>query len=255
MRTSDSITKISGALTEALPAIQNATKDAKNPAFRSTYATLNSVMDAVKPALFANGIVVLQGPGWRDGVVTVTTRLLHSSGEWIETEAGAPVAHRFEKVDGVVTDKGPDAQTAGSAISYLRRYSLAAMAGITQEDDDGNAASHAPAQQYSRPQATQSATASDCPKCDGPLYDNRAKKASGDFSAKSPDYSCKDKDGCGFVLWIDSTADKLKASVEALEVQGTVPAGSTKRIMDGVADGEMASFVKAQEWVNSKMAP
>jgi hypothetical protein len=254
MRTSESIQKISAALTKALPEIQNATKDAENPAYRSTYATLNAVMDAVKPALFEHGIVVVQGPGWRDGMVTVTTRFLHESGEWIETEAAAPVAHRWEKVDGVVTDKGPDAQTAGSAISYLRRYSLAAMAGITQEDDDGNEASGKGRDATGKPRQSAPAkpTEEPCPKCQGAIYDNRAKKASGEFSAKSPDYACKDKDGCGWALWLDTARKQLKEAVERMEVDGTVPVGSTKRIMDGVETGDLASLRIAQDWVNSK---
>lgn len=128
MRTSDSITKISAALSKALPEIQNATKDAKNPHFKSDYASLKAVIETTKPVLGEHGIVVLQGPGWDGQQCTLTTRFLHFSGEWIETVAGTPVSKA-------------DPQGVGSAISYLRRYSLAAMAGITQEDDDGNAAS------------------------------------------------------------------------------------------------------------------
>ena len=127
MRTSDSIAKIAAALGKAMPEIQNATKDAKNPHFRSSYASLSSVLDATKPVLAEHGIVVIQSPGW-DGQCTVTTRLLHVSGEWIEGTASSPVAKA-------------DPQGVGSAITYLRRYSLAALCGITQEDDDGNAAS------------------------------------------------------------------------------------------------------------------
>lgn len=128
MRTSDSIKDISAALVKALPAIQNATKDAKNPHYKSDYASLKAVIETTKPVLSEHGIVVVQGPGWDGQQCTLTTRFLHESGEWIETVAGTPVSKA-------------DPQGVGSAISYLRRYSLAAMAGITQEDDDGNAAS------------------------------------------------------------------------------------------------------------------
>ena len=216
MKTSESITEISAALAKALPEIQNATKDADNPAYRSSYATLNSVMDAVKPPRFEHGVVVIQGPGWRDGIVTVTTRFLHESGEWIETEAGAPVAHRWERVDGEVTDKGPDAQTAGSAISYLRRYSLAAMAGITQEDDDGNAASGRAGQ--SAPSRKPASKPSDgdlaCPTCSGPMWDNRADELSAVNGGKRPDLKCRDK-ACDTAIWLGSVRDDLKRDLES----------------------------------------
>ena len=247
MRTSDSITKISAALSNALPEIQHATKDAKNPHFRSSYASLPAVIDTSKPVLAKHGVVVLQSPGWDGQRCTLTTRLLHSSGEWIEGEAGSPVA----KVD---------PQGIGSAITYLRRYSLAAMTGISQEDDDGNAASgngrNMATGERHTPQAAsaRSATEEHCPQCSGAIYDNRAKKASGEFSPKSPDYACKDKDGCGWALWLDSAREKLKAAVEQLEVRGTVPVGSTKRIMAGVEDGDLASLRIAQDWVNAKLS-
>jgi hypothetical protein len=64
-------------------------------------------------------------------MVTVETVLMHSSGEWMSSVAAAPLSK-------------PDAQGVGSAITYLRRYSLAAIAGIAQEDDDGQAATKRP---------------------------------------------------------------------------------------------------------------
>ena len=242
MRTSESIQKISAALAKALPEIQHATKDAENPHFRSSYASLPAVIDTSKPVLAAHGIVVLQAPGWDGERCTVTTRFLHESGEWIEGEAASPVAKM-------------DPQGIGSAITYLRRYSLAGMAGIGQEDDDGNAASERRDANGNPNKRAKKATDGTCPKCGGAIYDNRAKKASGEFSPKSPDYACKDKDGCGWALWLDSAREKLKAAVEQLEVRGTVPVGSTKRIMDGVEDGELTSFRIAQDWVNSKAVP
>jgi hypothetical protein len=131
MRTSDSLTKIAPALTKALGEIHNATKDSKNPHFKSSYASLVAVIDATKDTLAAHGLTVIQAPGWVDSRVTVTSRILHSSGEWIESTAEAPVPKA-------------DPQGVGSAVTYLRRYSLAALCGITQEDDDGNAASAPP---------------------------------------------------------------------------------------------------------------
>lgn len=132
MNTSDSIAKISPALAAALGEIHNATKDSANPHFKSRYASLASVIDATKATLATHGLVVIQSPGWRDKHVTVTTRLLHTSGEWIESTAETPTPKQ-------------DPQGVGSAVTYLRRYALAAMCGITQDDDDGHTASQKPA--------------------------------------------------------------------------------------------------------------
>jgi hypothetical protein len=129
MITSDSISKIAPALLMAQKAITFAVKDAKNPQFKSTYADLSSVIDAVKPALNDAGILFLQmmAPSDRDSLA-LTTRLIHESGEWIESTATCPL----QKVD---------PQGYGSAVTYLKRYSLASAVGLYQEDDDGNAAS------------------------------------------------------------------------------------------------------------------
>jgi hypothetical protein len=123
--------KLAPALASALADIHNASKDSKNPHFKSSYASLASVIDATKATLAGHGLVVVQAPGWNDGRVTVTTRIVHASGEWIEATAEAPLPKA-------------DPQGVGSAVTYLRRYSLAALCGITQEDDDGETASRRP---------------------------------------------------------------------------------------------------------------
>jgi hypothetical protein len=106
---------------------------------------LGEIIGVSKPVLAAHGIAVLQAPGYAEGVVTLTTRLLHESGEWIESEAGSPVPKM-------------DPQGVGSAVTYLRRYSLAGLCGITQEDDDGNAASQRREQETPKPTADRPAS-------------------------------------------------------------------------------------------------
>ncbi len=124
---SPGIAKLAEALAGAQSKMGNALKDAKNPHFNSAFATLASVREACGEHFSAAGIAVLQPVVTRaDGTVGVRTMLAHSSGEWIASTAWC----RPEKA-------GP--QALGSVISYLRRYSLAAVAGIAQEDDDGNA--------------------------------------------------------------------------------------------------------------------
>lgn len=133
MKTSDSIIKIAPALLAAQKVITFAAKDAKNEFFKkdgkaTKYADLVSVIDAVKPALNEAGIVFIQTASPSEhGYLAMTTRLLHESGEWIEDTATLPLPKA-------------DPQGYGSASTYARRYGLAAICGLYQDDDDGNAA-------------------------------------------------------------------------------------------------------------------
>jgi len=134
MKTSASITAVAPALVAAGADLGPVIKDATNPAFRNRYATLDAIMEQVRPVLAKHKLAVCQGvvhPETADGrllSLSVETTILHASGEWIATSVALPV----EKVT---------AQGVGSAISYGRRYGLSAMLGLTAEDDDGNAAS------------------------------------------------------------------------------------------------------------------
>lgn len=128
MKTSETLTKIAPALLAAQKAVGNAKKQATNPHFKSKYANLEAVIEAVKDALNDNGIAIIQTVGEVGaGTICVGTRLMHESGEYIEDMASAPLSKQ-------------DAQGVGSAVTYLRRYSLAAICSITQEDDDGESA-------------------------------------------------------------------------------------------------------------------
>ena len=166
-------------------------------------------------------------------------------------------AESGESVSGNAIGRGQDGQDKGinKAIVAGLKYWLLKTMMIPTDDDTERDENTRPEGNAPRNKARAKPTDETCPSCAGAIYDNRAKKASGDFSPKSPDYACKDKDGCGWVVWLDSAREKLKAAVEQLEVQGTVPVGSTKRIMEGVEDGELASFRIAQDWVNSKAVP
>lgn len=129
MRTSESIAKIATAMLEAQKSITFASKDATNPHFRNKYADLPAVVDAVKPALNGAGIAFIQSAGPSDdSKLHLTTRLIHISGEWIEDTLVMPLPKQ-------------DPQGYGSAMTYARRYALAAITGLYQDDDDGNAGS------------------------------------------------------------------------------------------------------------------
>ena len=128
MKTSESIKHIAEALVSAQKEIKFATKDSTNPHFKSKYANINSVIEAVKAPLNNNNIAILQSLSPSDdNKLHLTTRLLHSSGEWIEDTAVCPIQKQ-------------DPQGLGSAISYIRRYSISSMCALYADDDDGQSA-------------------------------------------------------------------------------------------------------------------
>jgi hypothetical protein len=116
------------AMAKAFPEIEAATKDKTNPAFRSKYADLSAVVDAIKPALVKNGLFFAQRTHEQPGGVCIETIVCHESGEQMS----------FGKLFVPATKQ--DAQGYGSALTYARRYSLMATFGVPAEDDDGNAA-------------------------------------------------------------------------------------------------------------------
>ena len=129
MNKSESIAALAAALATAQGSMKGAVKDSANPFFKSKYADLASVVEAIRAAFSANGLSYIQTiqPSDRDEV-RVETMILHSSGEWISCGV---LALPVSKVD---------AQGYGSALTYARRYSLSAAVGVAPEDDDGNAA-------------------------------------------------------------------------------------------------------------------
>ena len=134
MRNSEQINELAVALNKAQADFMVAKKDAKNPFFKSKYATLNAVYEAVAEALLKNGLSVIQ-PIVGDAVETT---LIHTSGQFITSSCP------------IVCAKQNDPQAMGSAITYARRYSLASLLGVmTDEDDDGEKAMARPAPKQS----------------------------------------------------------------------------------------------------------
>ena len=131
MNRSDAINELATALSKAQAAISTAAKGKENPHFKSKYADLASVWDACRGPLTANGLSVLQSPRMtftgNAGMVEVETTLLHASGQWMSDVITVPVSKL-------------DAQGVGSAVTYARRYALAAFASVAPDDDDGNGA-------------------------------------------------------------------------------------------------------------------
>lgn len=135
MNKSDQINELAAALAKAQAKLENASKSSNNSHFKTRYADLAEVINTVRPVFAEHGLAVTQCPSFEAGIVSVETVLMHSSGQWMSSVVSAPVTKQ-------------DAQGVGSAITYCRRYSLAAVAGIAQEDDDANSAvGHATRQQ------------------------------------------------------------------------------------------------------------
>ena len=127
---SESINELAAALAKAQAKITGAVKNAANPHYRSSYANLEAVWDAIREPLSSNGLAVIQTTSANPatGQLELVTTLAHSSGQFIEG--------RFP-----IMAAKPDAQGVGSATTYARRFALAAIVGVYQTDDDAEAAS------------------------------------------------------------------------------------------------------------------
>jgi hypothetical protein len=132
MKTSESITKIAPALLKAQKEMEGAKKDSANPFFKSRYSDFNSVLEACKGPLNANGISILQPHKMivlpEGNFMVVETILLHESGEYISGETKVEVT------------KAHDPQALGSAQTYAKRYGLQSIVSLPSEDDDGEGA-------------------------------------------------------------------------------------------------------------------
>lgn len=130
MNKSESIKELAKALLNFQAKGLKVGKEAENPFFKSKYASLANILDKISAPLSESGLSFTQMP---DGK-SLTTILMHESGEWIEATYEMPIG------------KPNDPQAVGSAITYARRYALGAILGLNiDDDDDGNKASEKPA--------------------------------------------------------------------------------------------------------------
>jgi hypothetical protein len=139
MKQSEQINELAAALAKAQAVMPKAKMSGVNSRFADkatnktgAYATLDDIRDAVKDTLTANGISYTQHPYSINGEVGVETMLIHSSGQWIRSRFGVPASKH-------------DPQAYGSLLTYVRKFALAAAAGVsTQEDTDADEVSHEP---------------------------------------------------------------------------------------------------------------
>jgi hypothetical protein len=127
------IDKLAAALAAAQGELRNVPRDETNPHFKHRYASLEAVIETVRPVLSKHGLAFTQAPGgFIEGTIAITTMLLHREGQWLKSTLYMPIVKR-------------DAQGVGSAITYGLRYSLMAVLGVAPtDDDDAQTAGEAP---------------------------------------------------------------------------------------------------------------
>jgi len=139
MKRSESTAKLAAALAEFQAEIKAIPRNAENPYFHSTYTDLASIWDTIRAPLAKHGLSVIQGgePTLDGTLVSLSTMLLHISGEWIEGTFSVPVRRVKDKETGETTEASP--QSYCSTITYARRYGLCAILGIISESEDDDA--------------------------------------------------------------------------------------------------------------------
>lgn len=199
MKMSESIDKLAPALVKVQALNEGAVKKSTNPHFRSTFANLESVIEATKDLLFDNGLAVFQNLD-DNGVTTI---LMHASGQWISTHAN------------LACKDLSDPQKVMAAFTYFRRGNLAGATGTPQVDDDGNsAAQSAEATQGAAPSTERTPN----PVSPGLTPGAPAKQKKGNFGdyvvtvGKNKGKTIKDLDSMGelsgFMWWIENKTDK-----------------------------------------------
>lgn len=149
MKRSEEFADIIKTIYETGNIIGKVKKDGTNPHYKSRYATLNSLLDAIEGPMEASKLFLTQVP---EGENKLTTLVYHSpSNQWIEFTSEAPLAAQ-------------NAQGVGSLISYLRRYSIMSLFHLGTEDDDGNAASKVPQPVLQPPQQQRISVAQPLPQ-------------------------------------------------------------------------------------------
>lgn len=124
---SEQIGELAKALSNFQGKLEGVEKDSTNPFFKSKYADLHAVWQAIRKPLSENGLSVTQIAGFEGEKSVLITVLMHSSGQWIRSEMP------------IITSKA-DIQSYGGAVTYLKRYSLQAIVGCSSYDDDGEEA-------------------------------------------------------------------------------------------------------------------
>lgn len=197
---SETIANLAAALCAAQGEMPAVPKDSTNPHFKSKFASLDGIIERTKPVLAKHGLAIVQGAAGEaaPGTVGVEMMLLHSSGEYLMSNVTMPLAKN-------------DPQGVGSAITYGRRYLVAAMLSLAaDDDDDGNSSSHKPA-------AVQAAAKPGAPKLAS--LDDPNVMPTGDFAGK-PLGEVPTKELQALVAWCEKKdSKKFAARITALDLE------------------------------------
>jgi hypothetical protein len=195
MNKSNTIKELAAALTKAQAEMPAAPFNAVNPFLKNKYADLGSIVKTAQPVLAKHGLSVSQLTEGSGREIGITTVLMHSSGEWLESTVTLPVGDEKGK---------SDAQVAGSVISYLRRYSLAAILGMyAEQDNDGNGSAGDKAPTPKQAQPPKANTPKPAPAAKTPGNGN-SKKSEADGSKTSS------AEELGNLLWPGGKWDEVK---------------------------------------------
>jgi hypothetical protein len=176
MQQSESIAKLVTALAQAQLIVKNPTLDKEHPHFRGfRYASLGSHIDAIREPFAKHGLAIVQGVQSEGQVVSITTMICHNSGEWVKSTVGMTLAEKAT------------AQNIGAAVTYLRRYQMAAMALLTGEDDTDAEEDRQEKEPPPKPRAAAPAPAAKRDDVFSPQPVGTAAKAKASSSRKWPD--------------------------------------------------------------------
>lgn len=206
MNKSDNISEIAKAMCLAQPKLRVAIKDSNNPFFKSKYADLQNVWTACKEAIHTCGLSVVQLPTHIDGEPALETVLLHTSGQWVSGVYPLSPAKK-------------DPQGVGAAITYARRYALAAVVGVVYDDDDDGETA----------QGRAKVTPDGKTAKKKPTYTDEDKKVAGDLRSKCMNYEGGDE--AFSALWKQHAYSEPAVFIQAAEA--LVDDLATRRATEG----------------------
>jgi hypothetical protein len=190
------------AIAAAQANMSNAIKDAKNPHFKSNYASLAAVRDVVIPAFAAEGVAILQPIEGENGCCCVRTLLMWGDQTIEAGNCSIPIGNGRNA-----------AQDVGSVATYLRRYQLAAVGGIGQEDDDAQSQTRKQPQRREPVNQYPAMPGAKCPACGGRVHDNRKNPHCVSNGGDQPFFYCLEDKACtaynGTVPWGEFTDPNL----------------------------------------------
>ena len=251
MQRSDSIKDLATALCAAQAEIENATKNSQNPHYKSSYADLASVLDAVRPVATKHGLAFSQLPGFADGCATLDTLLMHTSGEWIMGTSGAPLPKQ-------------DPQGIGSASTYLRRYSLAALFGIAQEDDDGEGTvSQRGREPAGKPEPAKKAAEPPAKAAPGQVFALNDPAPGAKAEGKTWNELLTTENGRGYVVWAVTSMTRLDTGARRILLQAlldqaaeaqAIDVEQSARIEGVITDGVQDKMAAAAKWLADQIS-